>query len=288
MTEHNSPILEVHDLSFGYQSGQAVLSGLTASLWPGQVCALIGPNAAGKSTLLRIMLGQIAPWTGSVALAGRDVNDWPAARRAALVSYVPQRGGAHFGFGVDEVVRMGRYALPRDEAAVDHAIERCDLAALRTRIYSELSVGQQQRVLLARALAQAQGQGKVILLDEPGSAMDLWHSHRTMSILRNLGGSGMAVLVVVHDLNLAAQYADTVWLLHKGRLAQAGRWQDVLTPAILEPVYRVKLDPVPAPGSGRPMFRVDQSGLAETAVATAEAVTAANAETIGKDVPWRR
>ncbi len=246
--------LQLHEVSFGYDRAEpAVVEGFSAGLAAGKVTALIGPNAAGKSTLMKLMLGLLEPWSGTVELEGRPVATCPARQRAAWMSYVPQRVGASFTFTVEEVVRMGRYALPWAPQAVEAALELCDLKDLRTRVYAWLSMGQQQRVLLARAVAQARGAGKVMLLDEPGSAMDLWHTHHTMRILRDLASNGLAVLVILHDLNLASKYADEVWLLQNGRLQAQGPWQAVLRPPTLEPVYRVGLE---ALGTGRPVFTV--------------------------------
>jgi iron complex transport system ATP-binding protein len=123
-------------------------------------------------------------------------------------------------------------------------------------VYHELSAGQQQRVLLARAMAQSAGHGCVMLLDEPGSMMDLYHAHRMMSTLGDLAAAGLTVLVVLHDLNLAARYADVVWLMHQGRLLASGPWDQVLVPALLEPVYRVRLTPLQLAGEARPVFFV--------------------------------
>jgi iron complex transport system ATP-binding protein len=253
--EASPPPLAADNLHFGYDPGRPVLTGLTAVLAPGRVTVLLGPNAAGKTTLLRLLLGQLEAGEGSVTLCGKPVGDWPPAARAAVMSYVPQRSSVSFAFTVEQVVSLGRFALPRDPAAVDDAVSRCDLGDLRHRIFSELSFGQQQRVLLARAMAQARGAGRVMLLDEPGSAMDLWHIHQTMRRLAELAASGMAMLVVLHDLNLAARYADDVWLLDAGRLAARGPWREVLRPAVLEPIYRVELRTVGMDAGGeRPMF----------------------------------
>lgn len=251
--------LTISDLTFGYSASEPVIRGMNAVLTKGRLCALIGPNAAGKTTLLRLMLGQLDPYQGQVVMDGRDVRELSAGDRAAWMSYVPQRAGVSFGFTVEQVVEMGRYALTRSPQAVDEAIERTDLSSLRRRIYRELSIGQQQRVLLARAIAQAAGRGRYMLLDEPGSAMDMWHVHQTMRTLTRLRDAGVSVLVVVHDLNLAARYADEVWLMQDGRLAASGVWRDVLVPEILQPVYRMSLTPLYVDGSDRPLFRAEPS-----------------------------
>ncbi len=249
--------LTCDNVTFGYEPGTPVLQRFTAQLKPGRICALIGPNAAGKTTLLRLLLGQLAPWSGNIRLGDRDVRRMEARGRAALMSYVPQHGSVSFAFTVEQVVLMGRYALTADAEAVAQALEACDLTPLRQRVFGTLSAGQQQRVLLARALVQSTGRGQVMLLDEPVSALDLWHVHQTMGRLRQCATRGLAVLVVLHDLNLAARYADDVWLVHEGRMAAAGEWRAVLTPAVLEPIYRVGMRVLTPDDHGRPVFIVD-------------------------------
>jgi iron complex transport system ATP-binding protein len=233
--------VSLRDLEFGYESGRAVFSGVNAELGAGRFCALIGPNGAGKTTLLKLLLGVLQPRRGEVRVAGELVARLRPGRRAALVAYVPQRSAATFAFSVEEVAAMGRFALEADGGALEAALAACEVESLRSKPFSELSVGEQQRVLLARAMAQAAGEGKVLLLDEPVSAMDLAHVHRTLARLRGLVVRGLAVLVVLQDLNLAARYADDVWLLAGGRLAAAGTWREVLRPEVLEPAYGVRL-----------------------------------------------
>ncbi len=252
-------VISLHNVTFGYVAQQPVIRQFTATVPSGKVCALIGPNAVGKSTLLGLMMGQLTPWSGQVLLCGQPTAKMNSTRRAAWLSYVPQRAAASFAFTVRQVVEMGRFALPADDAAVEKAMLQCDLHNLADTVYAQLSVGQQQRVMLARALAQACGQGRVMLLDEPGSAMDLWHTHHTMQLLRQLADDAtqpLGVLVVLHDLNLAARYADEVWLMHEGQLIAQGPWQNVLKPSVLEPVYRVRLTPLQHNDSDRPIFDV--------------------------------
>ncbi len=183
-------VLAVQDVHFAYETDQPILRGLTGRLSAGRLGVLIGPNAAGKSTLLRLILGQLEPHAGDIQVAGEAVIAMSPRRRASVMSYVPQRAGVGFAFNVDEVVTMGRYAQPAAPEAVERALVACELLGLRRRVYSQLSFGQQQRVLLARAMAQASGGGRLMLLDEPGSAMDLWHVHHMMAVLRNLTRGG--------------------------------------------------------------------------------------------------
>ena len=258
--------LALEAVTFAYARGRPVVRDVSARLAPGRLCCLIGPNAAGKTTLVRLMLGQLTPSRGHVTLADRRLDAMPPRDRARRLSYVPQRGGVRFAFTVREVVAMGRFALGRDDAAVDQAIADCDLAAIEHAIFSELSGGQQQLVLIARALAQAAGPARsgseaatatALLLDEPGASLDLWHVHRVMQLLRRHLTPTRAILVVLHDLNLAARYADDVWLMQAGQLAAAGPWQEVMRPAVLEPVYRVRLEAVRESEAERPLFRVE-------------------------------
>ena len=252
------PVLRLDELRFGYRSDQPIITGCSAELSRGRICALVGPNAAGKSTLLRLMLGHLEPWSGSVILEPHaNVYGLDATQRAAWMSYVPQWSHTAFAFTAEQVVAMGRHALSADDEAIESAIHENDLNQIRGRVFSQLSAGQKQRVVLARAMAQAARQGKVMLLDEPTSALDLRHVHHTMTTLVNLARSGLAVLVVVHDLNLTAQYADIVWLLDQGRLAAVGPWQTVLDPTVLEPVYGTQLRAVSLPGRSRPLFTVE-------------------------------
>lgn len=256
----SNPGLTLDSVHFGYETDRTVIRGLSASLDAGRLCALIGPNAAGKTTLLRLMLGQLTPESGAVYLGGESVFCLRPERRGRSVSYVPQSGGGRFAFTVKQVVAMGRHVHRFDPDAVEQALRRCDLDAVRDRLYPELSAGQQQRVRLARALAQAHGEGQVMLLDEPASAMDLWHVHHTMHLLKEEAGRGLVVLTVMHDLDLAARYADEVWLLNDGRLEASGSWDQVMVPEVLEPAYGVRLRLIQAEGIDRPMFRVDLPG----------------------------
>ena len=250
----------VRGLVAGYDPEHPVLHGISARLTPGRLTALLGPNAAGKSTLLKAMLGQVAPSAGSVTLDGVPVGELAGPALARRVSYVPQRGEASFAFTVREVVAMARYAQG-DGLYIDAALERCGLSGLAGRPVSALSGGQRQRVLIARAWAQSRpGKGRaaaagrpssegvlpgvgggVVLADEPAAGLDLNHAYSMMGLLKAMAGEGLAVLVVLHGLELASRWADEVWLMDAGRLVAAGPAGAVLRRAVLEPVYGVRL-----------------------------------------------
>ena len=254
MTSQDGVIL-LDQVRFGYDTAP-VVDGVTAQLQPGKVTTLVGPNAAGKTTLIRLMLGLLRPWSGSAQLQGQDVALISPQQRARQLSYVPQRPGVRFAFTVRQVIAMGAYGSAQQAAddRVDQAIEEAGLSDVADRVMMQLSGGQQQRVLLARAEVQSKD-GHAMLLDEPGSHLDLQHRHAMMQRLRVLAGRGLAVLVVLHDLDLAVRYADEAWLMDKGRLVAAGAWDEVLTPEKLGPVYGLDLEQIDR-GEERPLLAI--------------------------------
>lgn len=258
------PVLQLLDVDFAYHRGKTVVHGVSAEVQPGRLLALIGPNACGKTTLLKLMLGLLTPEAGSVTIDGRSVHQIGLARRAQWLSYVPCGSSLTFTFTVGHVIAMGRYALAWRSGAFADIIDRCELRDLIDTPYIELSAGQQQRVLLARALYQSFDGGRMMLLDEPTSAMDLEHVHQAMTLLRQRARQGLAVVAILHDLNLAAEYADAIWLMDRGRLVADGPWDRVLDPALLQRVYRTSIQRLdqPLPDRDRPIFL---AGLPQTA-----------------------
>ena len=265
------PVAVLDRVCYGYEAGEPVVWEVSAQLDRGRMCALIGPNAAGKSTLLKLLLGQLNPWSGDIKVAKASVERLNFAQRARLISYVPQKGGVSFAFTVRQVVAMGCYAIGVGDVSnrerVERAMSLCDLAGLEDRIFARLSVGQQQRVLLARALAQSFGAGRLMLLDEPASGMDLKHVHQTMRLLKRIAAgdaeqAGPGVLIVMHDINLAGRYADDVWLMDRGKLVAAGPGGAVLIPDRLASVYGVGFKAMTPPTDGTdagsvPVFWID-------------------------------
>lgn len=235
---------------------RALLDGVSLSIAPGEVVALAGPNGAGKSTLLRVLAGDLTPSSGDVTLDGRPLASFRARELALRRAVLPQQTLMQFAFAAREVVAMGRHPhaarrdAPDDEPIIAAAMLRTETAPLAARAYPSLSGGEQGRVSLARVLAQ---EAPILLLDEPTAALDLRHQQATLAIARELASDGAAVLAVLHDLNLAAAYADRVALLAGGRLAAIGRPWEVLTAETLSALFEHPIAIVPHPARDCPL-----------------------------------
>ena len=228
MTELNARGLSV-DLG-----ARHALSGIDLTLRPGRLTVIVGPNGAGKTTLLRALAGLLRPTEGQVTLGGQPVTRIPAAERARSIAYLPQGGSVAWPLPVSDVVALGR--LPHGEKpdslsspgqeAVNAAIHAVGLEGFGNRAATELSGGERARVLLARALAT---QAPVLLADEPVAALDPRHQLIVLDVLRNQARADRTVAVIMHDLTLAARFADEIILLNRGRIAVSGRPETVLT-----------------------------------------------------------
>jgi iron complex transport system ATP-binding protein len=233
--------------------GRWLLRGVDLDLSAGELLAVIGPNGAGKSTLLSLLAGDRVPSTGTVQVGDRPVHRAHPLELARRRAVLPQQPRLSFPFTVADVVAMGRAPWAGtdveedDEASIADALERVDLAAFATRRYPSLSGGEQARASFARVLAQRTG---VLLLDEPTAALDLRHQEQIMITARECTTGGTAVLAVLHDIALAAAYADRVAVLAGGRLVAQGRPADVLTADRLEAVYGLPIDVFPHPQHG--------------------------------------
>ncbi|HEX8241923.1 MAG TPA: ABC transporter ATP-binding protein [Longimicrobium sp.] len=249
-------------VTFRYpDSARPAVDGVTVAVPAGACTAVLGPNGSGKSTLLRLLLGTLSPAAGSVELDGRAVEDWGRGEIARAVGVVPQGEEAVFPMTVREMVAMGRYPHlgpwrregDADRRAVEQAMRRCDVMAFAHRPISTLSGGERQRARVARALAQ---EPAALALDEPTAALDVSHEMAIFELLRDLGRAGTTVLLVTHNLNLAARYADRLVLLDRGRVAAAGAPDEVLARETVERVYgwpvRIDRHPGPGPDTGAP------------------------------------
>ena len=224
---------------------RTIIDDVTIDILPGEVLALVGPNGAGKSTLLSVLSGDVQPDAGTVTLGGRELGGIRHLELARLRSVLTQENQVSFPFTVEEVVEMGRSPWARtpererDAEAIAEALTLTEVAHLADRRYTSLSGGEKARVSLARVLAQ---QTPLIFLDEPTAALDLRHQEEVMRTARVLASEGRAVVVVVHDLSLAAAFADRVALIERGSLVALGTPSDVLTEDAIAGVYGLPVE----------------------------------------------
>jgi len=237
-----TPILQAEGVSFAYGT-RPVVAGMSLSLAPGELVGVIGPNGSGKTTLVRLLSGVLAPAAGTIRLGGRPLAAYRRRELARRLAVVPQDPVLEFPFTALEVVLMGRaphlsalgFPGAADVALARAAMARLDVAGLEDRPLDRVSGGERQRVLLARALAQG---AEVLLLDEPTTHLDVRHQTGIYDVVQELArDSGIAVLSVLHDLNLAALYCDRLVLMSEGRVARAGAPADVLTADALRRAY---------------------------------------------------
>jgi len=230
-----------------------VLSDVHLDVVAGEILALVGPNGAGKSTLLSVLAGDTAPSAGSVLLGDEPLTRFRTVDVARRRAVLPQQHGVGFAFSAGQIVRMGRApwvgtsAARFDDDRVAAAMSACDVADFSHRPFASLSGGEQARVALARVVAQDTA---TIMLDEPTAALDLGHQESVMAVVRSLAAAGRAVVVVLHDLGLAAAYADRVAILDSGELIATGRPREVLTAERLARVYRHPVDVFDHPDTG--------------------------------------
>jgi len=240
-----------------------LLDRVSVEVVPGRVLAVLGPNGAGKSTLLKTLSGDLIPSSGTVRMNGRTLSEWGMHERARLRGVLAQESKLSFGFTVLEVVLMGRLPYEgRNRRLSNNEIARAALAAvdaarLESRIYTTLSGGERQRVHLARILAQLwdapRDSPRYLLLDEPTSSLDPSHQHGTLRIARDCARDGLGVMVVLHDLNLAAQYADRLMILKEGKCFATGRPDEVLRPSVIRKAFELQSIVLPHPTAGWPL-----------------------------------
>ncbi len=246
-------LLTLRDVRFGFPTRPDFLGPISLAVSAGECWAIVGPNGAGKSTLLRLMAGLYTPHRGEAEISGESLRRMSARRRARRLSFLPQRTPVDIDYCARDVVLLGRYphrSLGLFDSVEDHRVAERVMVLTETLAFADrpiatLSGGEAQRVHLAAALAQ---EPHILLLDEPTASLDLQHQLAIFRILRERAcGDGLAVVVVTHDVNLAARFCTHVLLLNDGHTVAQGESASVLTPSILQPVYGVRLVTLTAP-----------------------------------------
>ncbi|MDG2270899.1 MAG: heme ABC transporter ATP-binding protein [Halioglobus sp.] len=252
--------LSVKNLSLTL-SGTPLLNAIDLDVLPGRITTVLGPNGAGKTTLLRVLAGELKPDTGSVFLNDRILKDCTPMARARTLAMLPQHSLLDFPFTAAEVVMLGRTphdtGIAHDQEIVSEALRSVDGDYLSERIYTQLSGGERQRVHLARVLAQIWESSpdgeRYLILDEPTSSFDLAHQHLTLEVVRNLAETGVGILMVIHDLNLAARCSDQMFLMQCGKIVVSGTPQEVLQRDTIARVFQVEANIGVHPLSGTPL-----------------------------------
>lgn len=250
-------ILEANSLSV-VRGGRRILSDVNFSVSASQFVGIAGPNGSGKSTLLRTLSGIWHPSQGKVLLNGALLERHTRKQIAQTIAYVPQEIRFDFGFTVREMVAMGRHPhrsrlsseTAADRAAIERAIETCDIGGLLNRTVNTLSGGERQRVSIARGLAS---EPRFLLLDEPTASLDVEHALEIFTLCRRLAATGCAIALCTHDLNSVVRFAHSVTLTKSGSIVWSGRTSDIVNTHAIESVFGVKTELVRS-ASGEPIF----------------------------------
>ncbi len=239
--------ISVRDIVFSYKQDEPLLEDVSFEVKKGEFVGVLGPNGCGKTTLLKLMSGTLRPFSGSVRMGAEDVAQAAPQKLARLRSVVPQESHLEFDHTVRDVVAMARTIYAGTDRAgigtkkIDEALELCEITQLQHRNARNISGGEWQRVLIARAFAQ---DTPVILLDEPTHFLDLHNKARIVSLLRNMSKKGKTIVAVLHDIAVAKKICTTVVLLKGGKVFSAGKPDMVLTPQAIATLYDVSRDEV--------------------------------------------
>ena len=231
--------------NISYKVGRkSIVSDCSLVIHPGEFTAIVGPNGAGKTSLLRVLSHESTRYEGNVTFNGKNITKIKSRELSALRAVLPQHTTVNFPFAIEQIIEIGRYphrtTRIENERIISEVLELTGLSSFRGRAYQTLSGGEQQRVQLARVITQIWDQTdfpKYLLLDEPTSSMDMAHQHTLLELAKNLCNRNIGVLAILHDLNLAAQYADNVLFLKAGATVAQGSVHDVMTEEIIEKTF---------------------------------------------------
>lgn len=239
--------LQVENLQFGYRK-ELVLKGLSFNIEKGKFVSIIGPNGSGKSTLLKTLNQLYTPSQGAILIDGNNINRLKKKELARKIALVPQDTLIDYDFTVEDIVLMGRHPYKgrfqkedeKDYKIVNEVLKMTNTFHLKDRIITEISGGERQRVIIAKALAQ---KPSIILLDEPTSHLDINHQIEILSLLKKLNEEmGTTIVIVIHDVNLASRYSDEIIMLNEGKILEIGRPEKVITKKNIEFAYDLKVE----------------------------------------------
>lgn len=239
--------LEVEDLKFGYGK-KLVLDEVSFNIKKGEFISIIGPNGSGKSTLLKTLNNIYNPWKGKIIIKGRNIKELKKKELARVMALVLQDNNIDYEFTVEEIILMGRHPHKgrfekenkNDYKIIEESLEMTNTTYLRNRIITEISGGEKQRVMIAKALAQ---RPEIILLDEPTSHLDINHQIEILKLLKDMNKEkGTTIILVIHDINLGIRYSDKVIMLNEGKIIDIGNPEDVITKENIELSYNIKVE----------------------------------------------
>ncbi len=257
MTSSSQALIQVEKLSVSIGSHH-ILNHVSTQFQRSQFTVLLGPNGTGKSTLLKAISNEI-PHQGKCVVLDKDIKHWQRNRLAQHFGVLPQASSLTFNFNVQEVVELGGMSLKLSQAQLEQVVwrnmQQTHVEHLAQRLYPTLSGGEKQRVHLARVLTQIEqaGEDKILFLDEPTSALDLSHQHHTLKLAQQMAQQGACVIAVLHDLNLAAQYADRLVILNQGQIVADGTPWQVLTEDKIAEVYQWHTSVISHPSQQHPV-----------------------------------
>jgi iron complex transport system ATP-binding protein len=238
-------MIEVKGVSFA-AGRRKLVDSVSFKVEPGKLLAVIGPNGAGKSTLLKLLTRELRPAQGEILFEGKPLGDYSHLELAKRRAVLAQQNKLSLPFDVREVVMMGRYPFhksapeDRDYEIVEECLKKVGMSEFSERVFTTLSGGEQQRVQLAKSIAQIwESEGGYLFLDEPTNGMDLRHQYHALSVARELARKGRGIIAVLHDLNMTLQYADEVLIMEKGKMKTRGKAGDVLTEENITSVFGV-------------------------------------------------
>ena len=256
---------------------KVLVEAVSVEVKPGEVVAIVGANGAGKSTTLKALSGEIPLSSGEVRLYDKPLDAWSALDRAQRLAILPQSSSLSFGLTVEDIVMLGRMPFRHEmtradsKVFVDQAMERTGITHLAQRAYPSLSGGERLRTHLARVIAQILGdgetEGRILLLDEPTSSLDLHHQLRILEIARTLASEGVGVLTILHDLNLTMRFSDRVYIMKDGRVLCGGGTREVLTTEAIEAAFGLRTK------------RIEVSDLEHPTICTIERLSGYQSET---------